>query len=66
MLPSKLLRFRDLERVEIRNWPTLLRRIKRDGFPAGRRLGANCRVWTQEEVEAWWESRPSAAPTDGE
>jgi predicted DNA-binding transcriptional regulator AlpA len=60
MLPSKLLRFRDLKSVEITNWPTLQRRIKNDNFPPGRYLGANSRVWTAEEVEAWWASRPAA------
>jgi predicted DNA-binding transcriptional regulator AlpA len=62
MLPSKLLRFKDLKCVAINNWPTLKRRIANDNFPPGRYLGENTRVWTQDEVEAWWLSRPSAGP----
>ena len=58
-LPSVLLRFQDLQIVGIRNWPTLKRRIKNDGFPAGRYAGS-LRFWTKEEVEAWWDSRPQA------
>jgi predicted DNA-binding transcriptional regulator AlpA len=63
MLPSKLLRFSDLHCVGIRNWPTLKRRVERDGFPAGRYLGRT-RCWTVDEVEAWFESQPSAAPPE--
>jgi predicted DNA-binding transcriptional regulator AlpA len=63
-LPSNLLRFRDLKCVGINNWPTLKRRIQSDGFPPGRRLGPNTRVWTEEEVERWWATRPSAAPPE--
>ena len=62
MIPSELLRFRDLSRVGINNWPTLKRRITHDNFPPGRYLGKNTRVWTVEEVGAWWESRPIADP----
>ena len=57
MLPSQLLRFKDLHAVGIRNWPTLIRWIETQGFPAGRHLGPNTRVWTVEEVEAWWDSK---------
>ena len=62
VLPSKLLRFRDLHRVGIRNHPTLSRWIKKQGFPPGRLIGPNTRVWTVEEVEAWWESRAEPPP----
>jgi predicted DNA-binding transcriptional regulator AlpA len=56
-----LLRFSDLkERGIVRNWPTLSRWIERDGFPPGRKLSANTRAWSEEEVEAWLNSRPTA------
>jgi predicted DNA-binding transcriptional regulator AlpA len=61
MLPSELLRMPDLARVGIRNWPTLKRRVQNDGFPPGRYVG-HSRVWTVEEVSAWWESRPTDPP----
>ena len=61
-LPSKVLRFPDLKRVGINNWPTLKRRVEKDNFPPGRYIGKNSRVWTEEEIEAWWLSRPSAGP----
>ena len=61
-LPVKLLRFPDLQRVGIRNHPTLSRWIKKQGFPPGRLIGPNTRVWTVEEVEAWWESRQARTP----
>ena len=61
-LPSKVLRFPDLKRVGINNWPTLKRRVEKDNFPPGRYIGKNSRVWTEEEVEAWWLNRPSAGP----
>lgn len=62
MLPGKLLRFKDLHVVGIRNWPTLTRWQETQGFPKGRLLGENTRVWTEEEVEAWWESRAEPPP----
>jgi len=37
----------------------LKRRVERDGFPPGRKTGANERTWTEEEVEAWINSRPT-------
>jgi hypothetical protein len=58
MLPV-LLRFRDLKRVNINNWPSLKRRVEKDGLPAGRYIGGS-RVWTEEEVENWFNSRPKA------
>ena len=60
---TKLLRFRDLQdRGVIANWPSLKRRIKKDGFPPGRMLGPNTRAWTEAEVDAWIKSRPTAGP----
>jgi predicted DNA-binding transcriptional regulator AlpA len=57
----QLLRFKDLSCVGINNWPTLKRRVTQDNFPPGRYIGKN-RVWTEDEVEAWWDSRPKAEP----
>ena len=59
-LESRFLRFSDLQAMGIVNcWPTLSRWIARQGFPPGKYLGPNTRVWTVEEVEAWIASRPS-------
>jgi hypothetical protein len=64
---SALWRFKDLQsRGIVRNWPQLKRLILHEGFPAGRHLSANCRVWTEEELSAWWEARPTAWPPDKE
>jgi hypothetical protein len=43
-------------RADLRN------KQEKQGFPAGRMIGANQRAWTSEEVFAWWESRSSAGP----
>ena len=49
-----LLRFDDLrERRIVRNRTTLYRWIKEQNFPPGALIGANSRVWTEEEIEAW-------------
>jgi hypothetical protein len=29
------------------------------GFPKGKLISPNIRVWTDEEIEAWFESRPT-------
>src|SRR5262245_58929595 len=63
-LPKVVLRFKDLTRVGINNWPTLKRRIQQDNFPPGRYVGKNTRVWTEEEVERWFATRPSADPPE--
>jgi predicted DNA-binding transcriptional regulator AlpA len=61
--PNTLLRFRDLrERRIVENWPTLLRWIEREGFPAGIRLGPNCRAWESTAVADWLEGRRIPAP----
>jgi predicted DNA-binding transcriptional regulator AlpA len=58
-LPNKLLRFGDLKRIGlVGNRPTLKRRIESQGFPPGRLLGPNTRVWTEGEIELWFVSRP--------
>jgi predicted DNA-binding transcriptional regulator AlpA len=57
----KFLRFADLKTAGIINsWPMLRRRIERDGFPAGRMLGPNTRAWTEDEILAWLDGRPTA------
>jgi Prophage CP4-57 regulatory protein (AlpA) len=58
------LRFPDLEdRDIVRNWTTLGRLIKEQGFPPGIRIGAQARAWREDEVEAWLESRRIAPPS---
>jgi predicted DNA-binding transcriptional regulator AlpA len=57
---ERLLRFRDLkERGIVENWPTLKRLVEQNGFPPGRYLGANTRVWTPAEIENWLAARPT-------
>ena len=57
----KWLRFADLRtRGTVKSWPMLKRRIEKDGFPEGRLLGPNTRAWSEEEVEAWEATRPTA------
>ena len=59
---NKRLRFRDLEalgvvcnRVTLRNW------IIHHGFPPGQLTGPNSRTWSEEEVQAWLDRRPTAS-----
>jgi hypothetical protein len=55
------LRFRDLKaRGIVNNWPTLVNRINKFGFPSGRLIGPNARAWTEDEVEAWIARQPTA------
>lgn len=50
---KRYLRFADLKRMGIvTNWPTLLRWIEKEGFPAGIKVG-NTRLWPESEVNAW-------------
>jgi predicted DNA-binding transcriptional regulator AlpA len=59
---TKLLRFADLkERGILRNWPQY-KRLQKLGFPYGRMLSANARVWTEAEVDEWIASRPVEGP----
>jgi hypothetical protein len=61
-----LLRFSDLKaRGVVNNWPTLLAWIAAEGFPPGRKLGPNTRVWTDAEIANWIAERPSAAQSNG-
>lgn len=60
---GSLLRFRDLKsRKIVSNHVTLKRWIDKEGFPPGRMLGPNTRVWYEVEVEAWLASRPTENP----
>jgi predicted DNA-binding transcriptional regulator AlpA len=53
-------RFRDLKAAGIaRNWPTLLRLIDDENFPAGILLSPNIRAWRLDEIERWLASRPT-------
>jgi predicted DNA-binding transcriptional regulator AlpA len=63
-MTRKWLRFRDLKaRGLVNSWPMLKRRIERDGFPPGRMLGPNIRAWTEDEIEEYEDSRPTAGPS---
>ena len=65
MIPT-LLRFSDLKSKNIvRNWPTLLRWIETEGFPAGIQLGENSSAWPEHEVDAWLISRSIGGPVGG-
>ena len=64
MLPSKLYRFKDLAPLGVRNYPTLKRWQDSQGFPKGRLLGENTRVWTEGELLKWWDNRPTDPPPD--
>lgn len=57
-----LLRFPDLqERGIARSWAQL-KNLQKLGFPLGRMLSPNARVWTEDEVDAWLASRPVEGP----
>ena len=54
-----ILRFSDLRaRGLVSNWVTLRRWIQHQGFPPGRKLGPNTRVWTGDEISEWLADRP--------
>jgi hypothetical protein len=54
-----LLRFKNLQqRGIVKNWPQFKRSQELYGFPLGRMLSPNIRAWTEEEIDAWIESRP--------
>lgn len=58
---QRLLRFRDLQAAGIvNNWTSINYKVKHYGFPLGKYLSPNTRVWTDEEISAWVDSRPSA------
>jgi predicted DNA-binding transcriptional regulator AlpA len=58
---KRKLRFRDLrDRGVIDNRTTLQRWVKSQGFPPGKKIGPNTRVWDEDEVDGWIDSRPDA------
>jgi hypothetical protein len=58
----KLNRFRDLQTAGVaKSWPQLARMIELYGFPPGRLLSPQVRVWTDEEIDGWLATRPIRA-----
>jgi predicted DNA-binding transcriptional regulator AlpA len=54
----RLVRFADLADLDIvKNRPQLRNLVKHQGFPPGRLAGPNTRVWSEDEILAWLESR---------
>jgi predicted DNA-binding transcriptional regulator AlpA len=63
-----LLRFADLKtRGIVRSWPQLKNLQQLHGFPPGKMLSPNVRTWTEEEIDAYYASRPveNARPLQG-
>lgn len=59
MIPT-FLRFADLKaRGIVASWAQLAKLQEKHGFPSGRRISPNIRVWTEAEIAAWLESRPT-------
>lgn len=59
---TKYLRFSDLqERGIVGSRPTLARWVKSNGFPPGKHIGPNTRVWTEAEIQDWLSARETAA-----
>jgi hypothetical protein len=57
---STLLRFKHLkQRGIVASFAQVKHLQEKEGFPLGRLLGPNTRVWTEDEVEAWLASRPT-------
>jgi hypothetical protein len=44
----------------VTNRPQLDNLIEKHGFPPGRWMSPNCRIWFEDEVQEWLESRPIA------
>jgi hypothetical protein len=58
-----LLRFRDLQaRNIVQSWTQLKRLIDLYGFPPGRMISPNIRVWREDEIDAHLESCPVEGP----
>jgi hypothetical protein len=56
----QVVRMRDLkDRGIVTGWPQLRDLQIRSGFPSGRLIGPNTRVWLVDEVNAWLDSRPT-------
>ncbi len=61
----KLLRYPDLVgKGIVRSRMTLKRLIDAHGFPPGKLISPNSRVWQEDEIAAWLESRPTARKTE--
>jgi predicted DNA-binding transcriptional regulator AlpA len=55
---ERLLSFKDLQALGIvGNRVTLMRWIRRRGFPTGALIGENSRRWSETEVKAWLDAR---------
>jgi hypothetical protein len=62
MIPNYL-RFSDLkERGIVNNWVTLQEWIEKQGFPPGKLVGPNTRIFAEPEVQSWLDRRPSDGP----
>jgi hypothetical protein len=59
----RLNRYRDLKaRGIVTSWVQLKRMIEFYGFPPGKMLTPNCRTWTDQEIDAYYASRPVTGP----
>jgi hypothetical protein len=59
----RVYRFRDLkDRGLVKSWTQLQRMIRLYGFPPGRLLTPQIRTWTDEELDAYYASRPVESP----
>jgi predicted DNA-binding transcriptional regulator AlpA len=57
----KFLRFRHLQEMNIcGDYATLYDLIKRQGFPAGYKISHKVRIWDQDDILAWIETRRAA------
>jgi hypothetical protein len=64
----RLYRFNDLKAAGVvSNREQLSRLIERHGFPCGKLISPNIRVWAEDEIEVWLQSRPEGtkAPLRG-
>jgi hypothetical protein len=56
-------RFRDLKaRGIVQSWAQLKRLVEIYGFPPGKMISGNCRVWAEEDIDAYYKSRPVEGP----
>jgi hypothetical protein len=56
-----LVRFKGLvARGFVNSWPQLRRLQEHHSFPEGRMLSPGVRVWTEAELDAWFETRPTS------
>jgi len=57
------LRFGDLKaRNIVKSWAQLKNLTELYGFPPGRMVSPNTRAWTEEEIDAFYASRPVEGP----